>query len=176
MRGTYSIDPRERNERVLRHRVQSVGRSVPLSTGRIALSLSEVSRKTRSRQHVPVAVSARTEIAAVADHSERESSSYRYKHVPLIFQVNIPADHEVALRQQDIHVDVLPVHHFIPASENECSGGELYGFSGWHCQTRSFLRARTCGLQSLRLLSFRAIVVSSHLLYATLQMQKVPRG
>ncbi|XP_077270381.1 uncharacterized protein LOC143901744 isoform X2 [Temnothorax americanus] len=127
-------------------------------------------------QHVPVAVSARTEIAAVADHSERESSSYRYKHVPLIFQVNIPADHEVALRQQDIHVDVLPVHHFIPASENECSGGELYGFSGWHCQTRSFLRARTCGLQSLRLLSFRAIVVSSHLLYATLQMQKVPRG
>lgn len=50
-----------------------------------------------------------------------------------------------------------------------CSGRELYGFSGWHCQTWSLLRARTCGLQPLRLLSFRAIVVSSHLLYATIR-------
>lgn len=31
-----------------------------------------------------------------------------------------PADHEVALRpQQDIYVDVLPVHSFIPVGENK---------------------------------------------------------
>lgn len=48
-----------------------------------------------------------------------------------------------------------------------CPGRELYGFPRRYYQTWPPLRARTCGLQSLRMLSFRAEVVPSHLLYAT---------
>jgi len=47
-------------------------------------------------------------------------------------------------------------------------GGELHGLSGRHRQTRSPLRAGACGLQPLRLLPFRADVVSGYLLYAAI--------
>lgn len=50
-----------------------------------------------------------------------------------------------------------------------CLGGELHGFPRSDRSTRSPLCTRTCGLQSLRLLSFGTNVVSIHLLHTTLR-------